>query len=230
METMKRLLVLAGFILAPQLADGQASAGGQTWWCPSSHAYYPTVQSCSVAWQAISAPPVVAPSNAGHAPVVHCSAPKDDEERSLCREAGIGPSAPNPEQQVVAQHLKDEADRGYKRMSFDDFKLDGKILASSETKVALTGFYIKFGQADYLFQSPLSIAMTRESFNTNGAIGLLTDDAARNVRKYFLDCGNNPVAAQMGCKINVLGRASMCTKTTLLGSTDQPCITVEDGW
>ncbi len=134
-------------------------------------------------------------------------------------------------QQATAQHLKMEEERGYKRTTFDDFKLDGKQLAATQSKIAITGLYLKLGEAEYLFPSVLAVAGMRETLNADVGIGLLTDDAQRNTRKYFLDCQNNPAAAQIGCRINVLGHATMCSRTSLLlGTTELPCLAVEDGW
>jgi uncharacterized protein YecT (DUF1311 family) len=134
-------------------------------------------------------------------------------------------------QQATAQHLKMEEQRGYKRITYDDFKLDGKQLAANESKIAITGFYLKIGEGEYLFPSILAVAMMRQTLSADNGIGLLTNDAKRNIRKYFLDCQNNPAMAQIGCRINVLGHVTICTKTSLLsGSTELPCLVVEDGW
>jgi hypothetical protein len=134
------------------------------------------------------------------------------------------------QQEATAQHFQTEQQRGYKRITFEDFQLDGKQLAATESKVALTGAYVKVGESEYLFPSTLSVATMRESFNLNAGIGLLTDDAPRNIRKFFLDCQNNPAASQLGCPLNVLGYATMCTRTNLIGTSQLPCLVVDDGW
>jgi len=69
-------------------------------------------------------------------------------------------------------------------------------------------------------------AVTFEDFLLDGKDGLLTDDATRNVRKYFLECQNNPVVV---CEVTILGRATMCERTIWLNSTSVACLTVDDG-
>lgn len=134
-------------------------------------------------------------------------------------------------QAEAAAKFSNAQQRGYQPITFDDFKLDGKELAANNTKLIMHGFYLKLGESEYLFPSILAVASIRETLNTDVGIGLLTDDAQRDIRKYFLDCQNNLVRAQIGCPINVLGHATMCTRTSLLsGSTDLPCLAVEDGW
>jgi hypothetical protein len=116
----------------------------------------------------------------------------------------------------------------YKRTAFDDFALDGKDLAASSARVSVQGIYIRPGEIETLFPSLLSIAMARQSLGANAGIVLLTTDATRSARKLLLNCQNNPVGAQIGCPLTIRGRASMCTKTTLVGSTEVPCLIVED--
>jgi hypothetical protein len=130
-------------------------------------------------------------------------------------------------QMALAQQEKLEQERGYKRIGFDDFALDGKELAATEAKVSIRGVYIKRGEVEMLFPSPMAAATAQETGNDMG-IGILTDDAPRNIRKYFLACRNNPAA--MGCPITVWAHASMCTRTSLLGSKNVPCLIVDDGW
>jgi hypothetical protein len=130
---------------------------------------------------------------------------------------------------LAAQQVRTAQERGYKRTTFDDFTLDGRELAANSAKVSIQGVYVKRGEVEMLFPSLLAIAMARETLRTDAGIGLLTSDATRSVRKFLLDCRNNPVGAQIGCSLTVLGRASMCTKTTLVGATDVPCLIVEDG-
>jgi tetratricopeptide (TPR) repeat protein len=118
--------------------------------------------------------------------------------------------------------------QGYQSISFDDFKLDGKQLAVAHAKVLMQGFYKKFGEIESLQPTGLAVAMAREYGNHNG-IPLLTDDASRDVRKIFLQCGDNPLAP-LGCPLAVVGHASVCTMTSLVGSKSVPCLVVEDGW
>lgn len=150
-----------------------------------------------------------------------------EQQRQTCRENA---DAASVQRRAVAQQFKTEQEKGYKRINFEDFKLDGKQLAAAEAKIAMTGFYLKVGESEYLFPSPLSIATMRETLNLDAGIGLLTDDAPRNIRKFFLDCQNNPAAAQLGCPLNILGHASICTRTNMFGSAELPCLIVDDGW
>jgi tetratricopeptide (TPR) repeat protein len=132
-------------------------------------------------------------------------------------------------QEAAAQQVATEEERGYKRIMFDDFMLDGKELATNSAKVSIQGIYIKQGDVETLFPSVLAIARARQMLRTDEGIGLLTSDAARSVRKFLLDCRNNPVGASVGCPLTVLGHVSTCTRMTLVGSTDVPCLIVEDG-
>ena len=136
-----------------------------------------------------------------------------------------GPLMANAE---INDKFKSAKEQGYQAMAFDDFKLDGKKLAASNAKVLMQGFYKKFGEVETLQPSGLAVAIARERGNDNG-IPLLTDDASRNVRKYFLHC-NDDMRAPLGCQLTVIGHASMCTMTNLVGSKNVPCMSVEDGW
>jgi TPR repeat protein len=128
----------------------------------------------------------------------------------------------------VSDKLSKAQQQGYRQISFEDFKLDGKQLAEGNAKLFLSGAYSKSGDLDVLQPSGLAVATARRYGNDSG-IPLLTDDAARDVRKYFLECGNNPLA-QLGCPVTVSGHADLCTVTNLVGSRSVPCLVVEDGW
>ena len=73
----------------------------------------------------------------------------------------------------------------YRSITFQDFKVDGKDLATRHTKIRLQGFYKKFGNLDTLQPSAIAVAAAREYGSENG-VPLLTDDAARAIRKIFL--------------------------------------------
>jgi hypothetical protein len=121
-----------------------------------------------------------------------------------------------------------EVSLGYRPVSFEDFKLDGKQLSETNAKLILQGFYSKSDDIEILQQSGLAVAIARRYGNNTG-VPLLTDAAARDVRKYFLECSSNPLA-QLGCPITLIGHADVCSATSLLESKSVPCLVVEDGW
>jgi hypothetical protein len=132
-------------------------------------------------------------------------------------------------QTEAAAKLSSAQQRGYQSISFDDFKLDGKKLAASGAKVMMQGFYQKLGDIELLQPTGVAVAVARSRGNDGNGIGLLTDDASRDVRKGLLRCGD-PMIAPLGCQMTIIGHASMCTMTTLVGSKNLPCVAVEDGW
>jgi len=122
----------------------------------------------------------------------------------------------------VARFLENDERLGFTHVSFNDFLLDGKQLAADGTKVAVAGVYQKFGDvAALLPRDPTA----REQGNTR--IPLLTENATRNMRSWMLNCIQTSSA---GCNITLRGTATMCTKTTLVGSSSVPCLDVDDGW
>jgi hypothetical protein len=45
-----------------------------------------------------------------------------------------------------------------------------------------------------------------------------------------LACRSNPAAAYVGCRVHVLGRATMCVLSGPLGNRrDVPCVSVDEG-
>jgi hypothetical protein len=129
----------------------------------------------------------------------------------------------------IAEHVKKDARNGYQVVTFNDFQLDGKELAARNAKISIAGGYIKVGDMEYLISSPVAAIMVARTGNTNDAIAILTDNASRIVRQYFLNCRNVP-GIQLGCPINLLGNATMCERTNLVGTQTIPCILVRDGW
>jgi hypothetical protein len=124
----------------------------------------------------------------------------------------------------VAKAEADQAQRGYQVMTIDDFLLDGKKLVAANAKVAVAGLYKKIGQMTVLLPN----AMTALQNHADTGVAVLTDDATRSTREFVLNCERDPVGR--GCQITFLGHATTCTRTTLVGSTDIPCLKVEDGW
>jgi len=133
-------------------------------------------------------------------------------------------------QVAVSEQERIARERGYRPLTFEDFVLDGTELATSDAKVSIKGVYVKQGEIEMLFPSTLAVLMAQQTLKTDTGIGLLTGDAARSIRKHFLDCRNNFVAAGGGCQVTVLGHATMCERTMLLSSTSVPCLVVDDGW
>jgi hypothetical protein len=133
-------------------------------------------------------------------------------------------------QLAVSEQERIARERGYKTLTFEDFTLDRKELALSNAKIAIKGVYTKRGESEMLFPSVIALLMARETFNTNTGIGLLTEDAVRSIRKYLLACQTNLLVAAQGCPVTVLGRATMCERTSLVSATSIPCIAVDDGW
>ena len=132
-------------------------------------------------------------------------------------------------QTVATLKLSNAQQQGYKPITFEDFKLDGKQLASSEAKVMMQGFYQKLGNIELLQPNGVTVAIARSNGDSGNGIGLLTEDATRDVRKGLLQCGD-PMIYPLGCQMTIIGHTSMCTMTTLVGSKSVPCIAVEDGW
>jgi len=115
-------------------------------------------------------------------------------------------------------------EQGYRRIAFDDFVIDGRAFANSGAKVSIQGFYLKRGEVETLFRSGIITG-------TTDGIGLLTDDASRDVQKYFLGCRNvSELTPTLGCQVKILGHVATCPKTTLPGSKSGPCFVVEGGW
>ena len=115
----------------------------------------------------------------------------------------------------------------YRSITFENFKLDGKDLAAHKTKVRIQGIYKNIGELETLLRSGVEVAMAREYGGNNG-IPLLTDNATRPVRRYFLERGDNP-SRPLACPITILARADTCTPKYSFISKDQPCLVVEDG-
>jgi uncharacterized protein len=141
------------------------------------------------------------------------------------------PSPPGQqrEQQVVgSSKLEIAKQQGYRSVSIDDFKLDGKQLSETNSKLLLRGFYTKDDDVEILQESGLAVAIARRYGNSKG-VPLLTDTATREVRKYFLGCASSPLI-QVGCPITIIGHADMCSASSFLESKSVPCLVVEDGW
>lgn len=137
---------------------------------------------------------------------------------------------------AAAEQVKEAKRRGYDPISFDGFELDGKDLASHSAKIAIRGMYVKAADIEYLTPSPIASLVIHNggggppNAGADQSIGLLTDNAPRNIREFFLNCRKNTGTSIYGCPITLLGHVAICTKTRLLHSTRVPCLVVEDGW
>jgi hypothetical protein len=95
----------------------------------------------------------------------------------------------------------EEASLGYRLVSTQDFVLDGKELARAGAKVALQGFYVKKGAEERLVPSQMAVAfVTQGGMSASLGVVLLTDDAPRELRAYFLRCGSLPGSSQPGAR------------------------------
>ncbi len=139
-----------------------------------------------------------------------------------------------PKNEAVPEQGYNDSEGGYEPISFDDFELDGKKLAARGAKISIRGMYVMVGDVEYLTPSPLASLVIQNggggppNARAEESIGLLTDAAARATREIFLKCRSNTATAVYGCAVTVLGRVTMCKKTTLVGSSEAPCLLVED--
>lgn len=129
---------------------------------------------------------------------------------------------------VAAQVVRDEAARGYKRVTVKDLYLDAKAYAANQTKIAVPGFYKSSGRHDqrlYLsYDEYMMHTLNPSAFGyAEGLnVGLITEDGSRSLREYLLRC----VA---GCKLTILGHADQCTATNAFGATSHDvCLVAED--
>ncbi len=139
-------------------------------------------------------------------------------------------AAADRRQQVIDEATRMEREGGYELTTVNDFKLDGKTLAETGAKVAIHGVYVKRGNIEFLFPSLMSSLIARETGSDDTAVPIITENASRSTRQYILNCQNNYYATQAGCGLNITGHASICTLTSLVGTTDEPCVIVEHSW
>lgn len=147
----------------------------------------------------------------------------DNDVRSLGYPAGLTERAGDQMKLTSPTDILDD----YRSMTYQDFKLDGKELADRHTKVRLQGFYKKLEGVETLQPSALAVAAAAQYGGDNG-IPLLTDDASRDIRKVFLECGDNPMRP-LGCPVTVSGHVDICSAKILFSSKSVPCLVVEEG-
>jgi uncharacterized protein len=153
-----------------------------------------------------------------------------DPQKAIGMQSSANPASQQREQQAAASSKFELAkQQGYRPISFEDFKLDGKQLSEANAKLIMHGVYSKSGDTDVLQPSGLVVALAKRGYGDNLGVPLLADGATRDVRKYFLNCSNN-IAAQLGCPITLVGHADVCSATGLIESKSIACLVVEDGW
>jgi hypothetical protein len=133
--------------------------------------------------------------------------------------------------QNMAARQSAELARGYSPITVRDFVLDGKELAAREEQRSLTGVYLPVGNLELLFETNVDAIQFSNGQNQNSpTVHLLTDNASRQFRSQLLACRSNPAAAYVGCRVHVLGRATMCVLSGPLGNRrDVPCVSVDEG-
>lgn len=237
----------------PALAQQQQ----QYWYyCDSAKAYYPYIQTCPEQWRAVSAGQQTGPTAEdvkACANEVPAPPPGDAQAATASRQAWRDclaryqqqreqDAAQQVEQQkanaeseqqlrtAIAKKIAADDARGYKHISFDDFVLDGRTMAENHAKVSISGRYVKYGSVEYLTPSPMASARLNSVGDTGESVGLLTDQADRNTRKYFLECQKSNQTLALGCGVTLLGHVTTCVKTIFLNATNEPCLEVDSGW
>jgi hypothetical protein len=134
-------------------------------------------------------------------------------------------------QQNLAARQSAELAKGYSPITVHDFVLDGKELATRKAMRSLTGVYLPSGNLELLFGTNVDAIQFSNGQNQNSpTVHLLTENASRQFRSQLLACRNNPSAAYVGCRVHVLGSATMCVLSGPLGNRrDVPCVSVDDG-
>ncbi len=207
---------------APPIGDGH------WYYCDATRAYYPFVKACSGPWRQVPASGPVPPAppvplwvqQRGAAFLKYWEDDKANivwEYQRAIEESKQAAEEHKRQEEAMARERtrRDEDERtGYKYMSVSDLVLDKKIL-SPKTKLIIKGFYQPVGDVDWLveyFRVP----------NTP-KIGLLLDDAPRNVRATLQRC-----RLSHGCAVTLIGHVGEC-EHLFLGTayeTDQ-CLFVD---
>jgi hypothetical protein len=201
------------------------------WWCPYFRRYYPEAQSCPIGtWQETTPQDLSCRDATDPDDIAQCRR-LEEQQRAEAREemrrrkaeadaAEARAEARMRYEERIAEQVRKEKERGYQPITFEDFVLDRKEFIAANAKIAIRGFYKKEGGEELLLQSPIS-------GQDDQSIALLTEDAPRDTRKYFLQCRESLSA----CPITVLGYVTKCTQMTLYGTTSElACVAVEDAW
>jgi hypothetical protein len=119
----------------------------------------------------------------------------------------------------------------YQTISVRNFVIDGPHLAATHAKVDLVGVYVLQGSLGMLYTDTQAVIMAKynSAISTQPSVALLTDDASHKLREDLLSCSSNP-GAQLGCKVEIRGEATICTLSNAFGAAkEEPCINGEDG-
>ena len=152
-----------------------------------------------------------------------------EQQRQQCRLAAENAAVQRTQETHKQEQEKKE---GYQHISVEAFALDGKDLAAKAAKISISGAYLGSDGISFLFSDARSVILATRYPNLGDQpkVPLLTENASRDFRKRLLSCRTNPSAAQVGCPVVVLGRATMCTLQNELGGTrNVPCADVQDG-
>jgi peptidoglycan hydrolase-like protein with peptidoglycan-binding domain len=142
-------------------------------------------------------------------------------------------------QRLEIENAKAEATKkGYKFVSPDEFRLDGKELAESGAKIALLGRYLKTQNSEFLIGAYINAEdVFGSAASLDSRITIFTEHASRDLRKEILDARTAESIGDIlvGKPINliILGTADLCIERNDYGvkiKEDIPCIQVEDGW
>ena len=119
----------------------------------------------------------------------------------------------------------------YQTISVRNFVIDGPHLAATHARVDLVGVYVLQGSLGMLYTDTQAVIMAKynSAISTQPSVALLTDDASHKLREDLLSCSSNP-GAQLGCKVEIRGEATICTLSNAFGAAkEEPCINGEDG-
>jgi len=153
-----------------------------------------------------------------------------EQQRQQCHQAAEAAAVRRVQE---ARNQARDRERGYRRISIESFVLDGKAMAGRSAKVSLHGAYLQEGNTALLFTDQAAVIKATRYPQIGGnepRAVLLTDDATRESRQYFLRCNSNPASAQVGCPVTILGHITTCRLTNLMGAARTlPCVAVEEG-
>jgi hypothetical protein len=150
-------------------------------------------------------------------------------QRTMAEARAVQQAQQKKEAAVVAEVVRSEEARGYKRVTVKELYIDGKAYADSQTKVSVFGFYKAFARHDErLYNSSDEYMMHTLNPGAYGGaealrVGLLTEAASRNLRAAFLN------SCEGGCRVRILGHVDHCVETSVFGrSSHDICLVAED--